>query len=86
MTRRFVGSSGFDATLDALHEGHFTGGAAVRTPATIAWGEKDKLLLPRQAERARRAMPQARHLWLPGCGHMPMLDDPETTARAILTS
>jgi pimeloyl-ACP methyl ester carboxylesterase len=82
----FAGSPGFDATADALHEGHFTGGAAVTTPATVAWGDKDKLLLPRQAERARRAIPQARHLSLPGCGHIPMVDDPETTARAILTT
>ncbi|HEV2813431.1 MAG TPA: alpha/beta fold hydrolase [Solirubrobacteraceae bacterium] len=82
----FRRSSGFDATAEALHEGHFTGGADVTPPVTVAWGDKDKLLLPRQAERARRAIPQARHLWLPGCGHVPMVDDPETTARAILTS
>jgi pimeloyl-ACP methyl ester carboxylesterase len=84
--RRFLGAPGFDATLEALHEGHFTGGAAVTQPVTVAWGDKDKLLLPRQAERARRAIPQARHVWLPGCGHFPMVDAPETTARAILTS
>ena len=84
--RTFVQAPGFDATAEALHEGHFTGGAAVTTPATVAWGDKDKLLLPRQAERARRAIPQARHLCLPGCGHVPMVDDPETTARAILTT
>ena len=83
---RFLGGAGFDATLEALHEGHFTGGEAVTTPATVAWGDKDNLLLPRQAERARRAIPQARHLWLPGCGHVSMVDDPETTARAILTT
>ena len=83
---KFVESPGFDATADALHEGHFTGGVDVRPPATVAWGDKDKLLLPRQAERARRAIPQARHLWLPGCGHVPMVDAPENVAQAILTS
>lgn len=83
---RFAGSPGFDATAEALHEGHFTGGRDVRAPATVAWGDRDKLLLPRQAERARKAIPQARHVSLPGCGHIPMVDDPETTARAILTS
>ncbi|HEV2061853.1 MAG TPA: alpha/beta fold hydrolase, partial [Solirubrobacteraceae bacterium] len=82
----FAGASGFDETLEALHEGHFTGGAAVTPPVTVAWGDNDKLLLPRQAERARRALPQARHVWLPGCGHLTVVDDPETTARAILTS
>jgi pimeloyl-ACP methyl ester carboxylesterase len=82
----FASASGFDATLEALHEGHFTGASALAAPVTVGWGDRDKLLLPRQAERARRALPQARHLSLPGCGHVPMVDDPETTARAILTS
>ena len=78
--------AGFWPTFSALHSRHFTGGAAVRPPATIAWGERDRLLLPRQAERARRAMPQARHVWLVGCGHVPTYDDPELVARTILTS
>jgi pimeloyl-ACP methyl ester carboxylesterase len=82
----FRDAPGFDATLEALHAGHFTGAAAVAQPVTVAWGERDKLLLPRQAERARAAMPQARHLRLPGCGHHPMVDDPDATVRAILTS
>ncbi len=84
--RLFAGAPGFDATLEALHEGHFRGGRALSGAVTVAWGDSDKLLLPRQAERAREAIPQARHLWLPGCGHIPMVDDPETTARAILTT
>ncbi len=86
LMRGFRDAPGFDATLEALHEGHFTGGSTVSAAATVAWGEKDKLLLPRQADRARAALPQARHLRLPGCGHHPMVDDPDATARAILTS
>ena len=84
--RNFAGASGFDATLEALHESHFAGAREVTAPVTVAWGDRDKLLLPRQAERARRALPQARHVWLAGCGHGPMVDDPTTTARAILTA
>ena len=54
-------------------------------PATIAWGEHDRLLLTsRQAPRAQRRLPQARHVRLHGCGHVPMWDDPEQVARAIL--
>jgi pimeloyl-ACP methyl ester carboxylesterase len=53
---------------------------------TIAWAEKDRLLLPRQAERARRALPWARHVTLFGCGHVPTWDDPGLVARTILTS
>lgn len=53
----------------------FTGTPAV--PTTIGWGEKDRLLLPREGRRARAQLPQVHHEWLPGCGHVPMLDDPE---------
>lgn len=54
-------------------------------PATVAWGDRDRLLIAsRQAPRARRALPAARHVTLHGCGHVPMWDDPERVARAIL--
>ena len=54
-------------------------------PTTIAWAQHDRLLLAgRQAPRARRWLPEARHTILEGCGHVPMWDDPEQVARAIL--
>jgi pimeloyl-ACP methyl ester carboxylesterase len=54
-------------------------------PTTIAWAQRDRLLLAgRQAPRAARWLPQARHVTLRGCGHVPMWDDPEQVARAIL--
>ena len=53
-------------------------------PVTIAWAEKDRLLLPYQADRARRLLPQARHRWLPDCGHVPMPDDPDLVVDAII--
>ena len=43
-----------------------------------------ELLLPTQARRARKALPDARHLWLRGCGHVPMSDDPDLVARVLL--
>ena len=54
-------------------------------PTTIAWGQHDRLLITaRQAPRAQRWLPDARHVRLHGCGHVPMWDDPEQVARAIL--
>lgn len=53
-------------------------------PITVAWAEKDRLLLPYQAERARRRLPQARHRWLEDCGHVPMPDDPELVVETII--
>jgi pimeloyl-ACP methyl ester carboxylesterase len=61
--------------------------AAPVCPATIAWGEHDRLLLySRQAPRAERMLPGVRHTTLRGCGHVPMTDDPEQVASAILAA
>ena len=53
-------------------------------PTTIAWGDRDRLLIAsRQAPRARRELPEARHVTLHGCGHVPTWDDPEQVAEVI---
>ena len=75
---------GFEATMAAL-EGHSFGGHTIDCPVTVAWGEKDRLLLySRQSARARRLLPDARHVTLEGCGHVPTWDDPEQVARVLL--
>ncbi|HEY2240146.1 MAG TPA: alpha/beta hydrolase [Streptosporangiaceae bacterium] len=62
----------------------FTAPIPEQIPVTIAWGTKDRLLLPSQAEVARRQLPHARHVPLPGCGHVPMTDDPALVAQVLL--
>ena len=52
-------------------------------PTTIAWGTRDRVLPPRQARTARKRLPSARHVTLAGCGHVPMIDDPELVAQVI---
>jgi pimeloyl-ACP methyl ester carboxylesterase len=59
---------------------------APRVPATVAWGTNDLLLLHRQARQARRRLPGVRHVELPGCGHVPMSDDPDLVASTILAT
>jgi pimeloyl-ACP methyl ester carboxylesterase len=55
-------------------------------PTTVGWGSRD-LLLPRwQSGRLRRALPDAAVYILPGCGHVPMGDDPALVADLILAS
>jgi pimeloyl-ACP methyl ester carboxylesterase len=76
-------SDGFHATLPHTDGYDFPAGA-LPVPATIAWGTRDGLLLPTQARRARRRLPNANHVWLRGCGHVPMSDDPEQVAAVIL--
>jgi pimeloyl-ACP methyl ester carboxylesterase len=51
---------------------------------TIAWGTRDLVLLPYHALKARRLMPHAVHEWLPGCGHIPMVDDPDLVVDVIV--
>ncbi|HEY8451798.1 MAG TPA: alpha/beta fold hydrolase [Natronosporangium sp.] len=65
----------------AVGDGGTAGGPV---PVTVAWGERDRILPPREAARAREALPWARHVTLPGCGHVPMSDDPELVALTIL--
>ncbi len=56
-------------------------------PTTVAWGSRDRLLIyARQAPRARRWMPEARHVTLEHCGHVPTWDDPERVADVIRES
>ena len=82
--RNLARSPGFDATMEAL-EDHRFGGHTLDCPVTVAWGEKDRLLLySRQSARAQRLLPDARHVTLEGCGHVPTWDDPEQVARVLL--
>lgn len=53
-------------------------------PTTIAWGEKDRIMPVRQVKTAKDRLPGARFVRLPGCGHVPMIDDPELVAQVIL--
>jgi pimeloyl-ACP methyl ester carboxylesterase len=75
---------GWEATLPHAREYVFRDGAQLDVPVTIGWGTRDRLLIPRQAERARALLPRARHVPLPGCGHIPMSDDPDGVAALIL--
>jgi pimeloyl-ACP methyl ester carboxylesterase len=56
---------------------------AVEVPTTIAWSERDHVLLPYQARRAQELLPSAEHVMLPGVGHVPMPDDPELVVATI---
>jgi pimeloyl-ACP methyl ester carboxylesterase len=62
----------------------FDGVIPADVPVTIAWGTRD-LVLPRyQAKVARQILPQAKHVWLTGSGHVPMSDDPAAVVRLLL--
>lgn len=74
----------FDACAAAFGRYVFHDADELRgVPVTIAWGDRDLLLLTRQRERARKVMPWASHVALPRCGHAPFSDDPALLARVL---
>jgi pimeloyl-ACP methyl ester carboxylesterase len=83
-TRVYARAPAFWELLEALDDWRAPVPAC---PTTIAWGEKDRLLIySRQAPRARRALPGARHVVLRGCGHLPTWDDPDQVADVLLSA
>ncbi|WP_428956309.1 alpha/beta fold hydrolase [Streptomyces sp. cg35] len=76
-------ATGFRETLEAGRSVLFRDDVP-EIPVTIAWGSRDRLLVRRQGVRAKRVVPGARLVRLPGCGHVPMNDDPALVARVIL--
>ena len=81
--------AGFLAARDALNAvlaqmTPFTDQLAPGVPVTVAWGTRDRILRPRQMLMAKARLPQARLLPLPGCGHVPMTDDPSLVAGVLL--
>ncbi|MEV8005746.1 alpha/beta fold hydrolase [Streptomyces parvus] len=76
-------ATGFHRTLEVGRDTLF-GDDVKGIPVTVAWGTRDRILLRRQGIRAKRVLPDARLVRLPGCGHVPMNDDPALVARVIL--
>jgi pimeloyl-ACP methyl ester carboxylesterase len=82
--RAMNGAVGFRPTLAAGDKITFTG--PVRdVPVTIAWGSRDLLFRRPRAASITRLIPHARLLRLPGCGHVPMNDNPELVAHVLLS-
>ncbi|XVU30064.1 alpha/beta fold hydrolase [Actinoplanes sp. CA-054009] len=82
--RALVAAPGFGAARNRLGQWRYRPGMADGIPVTIAWGTRDLVLPYRQAARARVLLPRARHVRLPGCGHLPFADDPHTCARLLV--
>ena len=84
-TRTFVRTPGFEATFRATTRESFAGGRQIAAPVTVAWGGRDRVLLPRLARFHDELPPQTRWLTLAGCGHVPTYDAPDLVARTILS-
>jgi pimeloyl-ACP methyl ester carboxylesterase len=84
LVQTFSRTPGFDAHLAATRRERFSGGQSIEVPVTVAFGQRDRLLKRRKA-RFRDELPShTRWLELPGCGHVPMWDDPDLVTVTIL--
>jgi pimeloyl-ACP methyl ester carboxylesterase len=80
-----TGAKAFDLVADAGRQYAYAAPPPT-VPVTVAWGTRDRILWPRQARRAAELLPRARHVWLYGAGHVPMIDEPEQVAQVILST
>jgi pimeloyl-ACP methyl ester carboxylesterase len=55
----------------------------LRLPALVLWGDGDKFLPVRYAEIQKQYFDADVHL-MPGCGHWPMIDDPERCRALVI--
>ena len=55
----------------------------VSCPVRIAWCEKDVVLPVERYSQTFSTVPGVEVTRLPGCGHVPMYDDPDLVARTI---
>jgi len=62
----------------------FDGVIPADVPVSIAWGTWDAVLPRYQARIAEQKLPNATHMLLPRCGHVPMSDNPELVAEVLL--
>jgi pimeloyl-ACP methyl ester carboxylesterase len=77
---------GFDAALRAAARRRYLASAPISAPVTVAFGSRDLLLLPHQSRHLDQLPPGTQVETLPGCGHVPMADDPGAVAALIIAS
>lgn len=58
--------------------------ARIELPSLVIWGEQDRLVHVSNAAKVAAMLPDSRLLVLPEVGHTAQLEDPVSTARAIL--
>jgi pimeloyl-ACP methyl ester carboxylesterase len=57
----------------------------LQCPTLILWGSDDRILGTQDAVPFQQAIPQSQLIWIPNCGHVPHLENPQLTADAIKT-
>jgi pimeloyl-ACP methyl ester carboxylesterase len=87
MAVRSMGTApGFDATMKATEPLCYRSGPPIDAPVTVGFGTRDFLLRPHQSRHVDELPPGTRVVALPGCGHVPMADDPAAVAAFIIAA
>jgi pimeloyl-ACP methyl ester carboxylesterase len=77
---------GFDAAFEATLARRYRATAPIDAPVTVAFGGRDLILLPWQSRHLDQ-LPRDHHsAALPGCGHVPVFDDPSAVVQLIAAS
>ncbi len=84
--RAYGGTPGFESTVRDTFNEVFTDYDRVACPVLVLFGARDYVVIRRAGPRLARLIPGARFELLPGCGHVPMVDDPDGIARRILAT
>jgi len=80
----FAGCPSFRELVADLCSRQATGLESIACPVLVIWGDRDRRLPVRQADRFAAAMPRARVVRLTGAGHLPMWDEPEEVATLLI--
>ena len=74
---------GFRATMKGTEPRCYLAGPRIDAPVSVGFGGRDHLLRPRQSRHLDQLPPGTHVQTLPGCGHVPMADDPEAIVAFI---
>ena len=55
----------------------------IRCPVLVVWGERDRMVFAKGAERILAALPDTRVELLPRCGHCPQIEEPDRLAELL---
>jgi pimeloyl-ACP methyl ester carboxylesterase len=72
--------------MRAVADVRYTASRAIEAPVTVVFGGKDLLLLRRQSRHLDQLPSHTVVAELPGCGHVPMGDDPAAVAALVRAS
>lgn len=86
---RYADNDSFDDLLHDLVSSPAQLGTPVAgraRPVSIVWGQRDRVTLRRQANRALAQFPGSDFTWFENCGHFPQWDQPQRTVDHVLAA